>query len=186
MNSKMKTLILFFLFLCAVFTSANAQITKGNWMIGGDVAFSYSKSKYETAPDASSFAFDLSPNVGYFVFDKIAGGIKVDYYNSKYTDDFGSSSFENFYLAPFVRYYFLEPEKPLNVFFEGAYRFSALKIINSNEISLKGGMAIFLNSSVAFEISITYLNLKYNNSLVGRTNTLLLGFGIQVHLEREK
>ena len=111
MNLKMKTLIVFFLIFFATEITMNAQITKGNWLVGGDVALSYSKSKYETLPDASSFAFDISPNIGYFVYNKIAGGIKVDYYKSKYKDDLGSSTFENFYLAPFARYYFLKPEK---------------------------------------------------------------------------
>ncbi len=155
-------------------------------MVGGEASFAYSKSKFESFPDATSSTFDISPNIGYFVFDKIAGGLRVDYFNSKYENDLVSSTFENFYLAPFARYYFLEPEKRYNIFLEGSYRFSALKKINANEMSLKGGAAIFLNSSVAFEISLQYLNSKFNNTLVEHKNTILLGFGIQVHLEREK
>ena len=83
----------------------------------------------------------------------------------------------------YSRKYFLETEKPTNVFLESSYRFAVLNENNSTEFSIKGGAAIFLNSSVAFEIALEYLNSNANNTFVGE-NTLLLGFGVQIHLER--
>ncbi len=71
----------------------------------------------------------------------------------------------------------------VNPFMESSYRFSLVNENNSKEFSAKGGVAIFLNSSVAFEASLNYLNSISKNTYVG-DHTFLLGFGIQVHLEK--
>tara|TARA_R110000868_G_scaffold8606_29_gene44393 strand:+ start:526 stop:1068 length:543 start_codon:yes stop_codon:yes gene_type:complete len=179
----MKTIkLLFFTFLFFTIT-VNAQITKGNWMVGGDIAFSYSKTKPKSIVEARTFNMDISPNIGYFFWDKLAFGTKVNYTISRYRSNSGDSDFDRLLVSPFVRYYFLETEKPTNVFLESSYRFAVLNENNSTEFSIKGGAAIFLNSSVAFEIALEYLNSNANNTFVGE-NTLLLGFGVQIHLER--
>lgn len=174
---------LFFSISFIITLSLNAQITKNNWLVGGDVAFSYSKSKSDAGSE--TFIMKASPNVGYFFFDKTAFGTKVDYTLSRSKSDDGTTKFDRLLVSPFARYYFLESEKQVNVFIESSYGFSILNEDNFTEFSIKGGTAIFLNSSVAFEISIAYLNSNSKNAYVG-ANTILLGFGVQVHLERER
>ena len=161
-----------------------SQITKGNWMVGGDIAFSYSKTKPKSIVESKAFKMDISPNVGYFFWDKLAFGTRVNYTISRYRSDSGNSNFDRLLVSPFARYYFLENEKFINTFLESSYRFAILNENNSTEFSIKGGVAIFLNSSVAFEIALEYLNSNTKDIYVG-TNTLLLGFGVQIHLERK-
>lgn len=163
--------------------SINAQITKGNWMVGGDVSFSYSKSKPDSSVDSRSFNMDISPNVGYFIGDKLAFGINADYFLSRYYSDSIDSKLEQFRISPFARYYFLDVDKMVNPFLETSYRFSLLKENNGQEFSVKAGLAIFLNSSVAFEASLNYLNSTSKNQFIG-SHTILLGFGVQIHLEK--
>ncbi|WP_157206469.1 outer membrane beta-barrel protein [Mariniflexile maritimum] len=178
----MKTLFFFFVFTLTL--SINAQITKGNWLVGGDIAFSYSKSKPESTVDSKGFDINLSPNIGYFFWDKLALGTRLSYFSSRYKSDMGNSTYESFLVSPFVKYYFMDTNKMVNPFIESSYRFSLVNENNSKEFSAKGGAAIFLNSSVALEISLNYLNSITNNSFVGN-HTFLLGFGIQVHLEKQ-
>lgn len=179
----MKTLF-FSIFLIFSLTS-NAQITKGHWMVGGNAAFSYSKSKPGSIIDSESFAMDISPNVGYFLFDKIAFGSRVDYFLSSYKTNSENLTSEYLYAAPFVRYYFLEAENAINVFLESSYRFNLLYNNYSSKFGIKGGLAIFLNRNVAFEIALEYLNLAANDVSEG-LHFILLSFGIQVHLDGKK
>ncbi|MBZ9631914.1 porin family protein [Salegentibacter sp. LM13S] len=179
----MKINTLFFLLALAFSMPTNAQITKNNWLVGGDVAFSYSKTKPESTVDSQSFTINLTPNVGYFFLDKLALGTRAEYTLSRYKSDSGTSKFDRFLISPFARYYLLNIDKMVNPFLESSYRFSLINENNSREFSAKGGVAIFLNNSVAFEASLIYFNSTSNNTYVGN-HTLLLGFGIQVHLEK--
>ncbi|MFV0572584.1 MAG: outer membrane beta-barrel protein [Xanthomarina gelatinilytica] len=180
----MKSNTLFFLLAITISLTAKAQINKNNWLVGGDIAFSYSKSKPESTVDSKTFNLNASPNVGYFFWNKLAFGARFDYTLSRTKNDSGTSKFDRFLLSPFARYYFLNTDKMANPFLESSYRFSLMNENNSKEFSAKGGIAIFLNSSVAFEISLNYLNSTTNNTTFVGNQTLLLGFGIQVHLEK--
>ncbi len=177
----MKTLFLSILFITSL--TLNAQITKNNWMMGGDISFSYTESKSDIG--GKTFTMKGSPNIGYFFFNKVAVGAKIDYTFSRSKFETGTTKFDRLLASPFARYYFLEVEKPFNVFLESSYGFSLFNENNLTEFSAKAGAAIFLNRSVAFEIALEYLNSNTNNIYVG-SNTILLGFGIQVYLEREK
>mgnify|MGYP004704599487 CR=1 FL=1 len=179
---KKLTLIYAFLFF---YLSTYSQIDKGFWMLGGDASFAYGKNKSNSIVNGESFNLEISPNVGYFVVDKLALGASLDYYRSRYKTDDLTSSFDNFWVSPFVRYYFLENEKPMNVFLESSYKFSILKENKATAFSVKTGVAVFLNQSTALEISLQYLNTNSDNIFVG-SNAVLLGFGFQLHLERDK
>ena len=179
----MKTLTILFFILFATSFALNAQITKGNWMVGGDATFLYADGKIDIG--GKTFTMRCSPNIGYFFFDKMAAGIKTDYTFSRTKVPNGTSTFEMLSLAPFARYYFLEIEKPTNVFLESSYSMSVLNNSSNKEFILKGGTAIFLNSSVAFEIALEYANSTSKNVYIG-DNKILLNFGIQVHLEKER
>ena len=165
------------------------KLPKGIGWWGGDVSFSYTKSETESVGDFQNFSLNISPNAGHFFWNKLALGIRTDYTFSTTWDDRSSNSESNrLAVSPFLRYYFLDVEKIYNVFAESSYNFETFfGDYDGKEFSLKAGLAIFLNQSVAFEISLNYLNLdaENQNGFIGR-NTLLLGFGIQVHLEKNK
>ena len=175
------------LFIAALlFTGlANAQITKGNWMVGGNGSFSYTNSKSEQSSSSTKdYTINLSPNIGYFVYDKLALGSKLNYVLSKYYTEQGNSEFTFSTVGPFVRYYFLKEEKVTNLFLESSYTFSIDNKNKNSVFATKAGTVIFLNSSVGFEISLEYLLKKYNSG--DKSSGLLLGFGLQIHLEKEK
>lgn len=175
--------ILCFLLLLATSISLNAQISKGNWLVGGDVSFSYSKSKPDSSVESETFEIDFSPNIGYFFMNQLAVGSQLDFFVSRYKSDTGSSNFETLFISPFIKYYFQDDEKIFNPFIESSYRFSLLDENNLKQFSAKGGLAIFVNESVAYEVFLNYLNSTTSNQYAGN-HTLLLGFGIQIHLKK--
>lgn len=63
----MKTLFLSILFITSL--TLNAQITKNNWMMGGDISFSYTESKSDIG--GKTFTMKGSPNIGYFFLTKL-------------------------------------------------------------------------------------------------------------------
>lgn len=175
---------LFAISASAAFSQAN--INKGNWMIGGDINFS--SSKYENA-DNSVKDFSFSPNVGYFFINKLAGGLRVKVNTNNYTS--GNTGYESseVLVAPFLRYYFLPSSQKVNVFADAAYGFgnskSGISNVSTtrslNAYALKAGAAIFVVPSVAVEISLGYNSSKMED-VNERYNTIMTGIGLQIHL----
>lgn len=163
--------------------TANAQITKNNWMIGGDTYFSSNDYNGDTSNE-----FRINPNVGYFFIDKLAGGLQMNLAFTN-TDPGGRNSKASSYgFAPFARYYFLETDKIINVFTEVNYSFSFGKFgqgdtINWNGYGVKAGTVLFFNSSVGIEFSLNYTNTTRKSDDF-KIKTLLVGFGLQIHLEK--
>jgi hypothetical protein len=168
------------LFIATLFVAitSNAQIEIGNWMMGGSGGISNYKSKSVGYSQEGTNIF-ISPNVGYFLIDKLNLGasVSLSFYNPSATKTYG--------LSPYVRYYFLEKEKQINLFSEVGYGFQ--KQIHSSAtlqtFDLKAGTVIFLNSSVGLEVTLNYKNSK--NNLDYQTRLLFLGIGFQIHLEKE-
>lgn len=189
----MKTLLTVITLFLLFFGKANAQITKGNWMVGGNASFSYNRTENKNINNNSGtninyvevgiYSISLEPNVGYFVKDKLATGIKIDYTNG--FNEGGGLRFDemNLGISPFVRYYLLEKEKMYNIFLEPSfYYFTSKNLGNSSGYGLKAGFVFFLNSSVGAETVLSY-NRTSNESF--NNNNVYFGFGIQVHLEKE-
>jgi len=169
--------ILFIVILLVTF-ALNAQIDKGNWMMGGSAGISNYKSKTGEFSQEGTNIF-ISPNVGYFLIDKLNLGASVllSFYNPSATKTYG--------LSPYVRYYFLEKEKQINLFSEAGYGFQK-QIHSSTTLQtfyLKAGTVIFLNSSVGLEVALNYSNSKQNSDY--QTRLIFLGIGFQIHLEKE-
>jgi hypothetical protein len=76
----------------------------------------------------------------------------------------------------------------INFFTQLGYGYSEGKSQSSNftnktnSVIVKGGTAVFFNSSVALEVSIDYSSSKFNNNT--KSNYLTLGIGFQIHLEK--
>ncbi len=194
---KLKILFIFFFFSTS---SIRAQLTKNNWLVGGNGSFSRSNNLIGAPNEYKSTAIVLSPNIGYFFVDKLATGLRVTttfIKNNPSNTSVGVFSFgsrtEFFNLGPFVRYYFLNTEKRINFFTEGLYQYQLRRDININSESKESanvfivscGPVFYLNNIVGIEFTIGYSTQKYTNSLL-RTNTIQTAIGLQIHLEKEK
>jgi hypothetical protein len=178
-----KILYLTILFSC--FTQA--QITKGNWMIGGSGSFSsnteYSKN---TNNKYKSEDFSINADIGYFFINKLSTGVKINYYKTKpnYEGAFENSSYS---LGPFVRYYFLKPEKIYNIFLESAYSWEQYNsntfITNSQAFNISAGSTIYFNSSVGLEFFVQFVDKKYKDPFDTGVKRLQTGLGLQIYLE---
>ena len=58
--------------------AATGQITKGNWMVGGNFSYSRQNSSGNDASNSIFRKIDIEPNVAYFFYDKIAAGINLN------------------------------------------------------------------------------------------------------------
>lgn len=174
------TLLCFLTFICY------SQITKDNWLIGG--AASFRSSKYDNGGVSSKQTIiQLSGDVGYFIIDKFATGLKLGYSRIETNNPLNISN--TYEIGPFVRYYFLPPGKYVNIFSELSYQYGLMKTNqgvkqNSNNFSGVLGCAAFFNRSVAIEFTVGYSSYLYNNN-TGKVNSLIAGVGFHFHLEKE-
>ncbi|MGE5107926.1 MAG: outer membrane beta-barrel protein [Sphingobacteriales bacterium] len=185
--------ILFF-FLCLTFYSlyADSQINKNNWMIGGNI--SYSRTNYNSqnygAPH-TAYNLQIKPNIGYFVADKLAIGLKVgiDKSGSKDANTTFYLSYTDFNIGPFIRYYLLSKERTVNLLTEAAYQYGFeggnYDKTSKNSFTFSAGPVAYFNSSVGLEFLITYSTYKFSG-INGSNGTIQFGFGLQVHLEKDK
>lgn len=170
--------------------TANSQITKGNWMVGGSGNFSsYENKNISNGVEVSykGIGLNFSPNIGYFFADRIVAGTTIGLGYTKPKDYDSSFSYG---IGPFVRYYFLKEDKKINILTEVNYSFgeskSASNKSHNNGYGVKAGPAIFFNSSVALELTLEYFHSKLNpqNGSGSTANNLQVGLGFQIHLEK--
>lgn len=191
-----KLITLAFVFLTI---SASAQLDKGVWLVGGTGSLLASKVEY-TIP-AMSYAYSadklnisISPNIGYFLMDKFALGIKSSYNKDKSEVNDGGYSNENrFSLGPFARYYFLEKDKQYNILSALSYQYGFYWIKpskgNSNTFNVAAGSAVYFNNSVGLEFLVGYYSTKEtvrigdNNNIV-KQNGMQMSIGFQIHLQK--
>jgi hypothetical protein len=174
----MKTLFFFIVFSLSL--TLNAQITKGNWLIGGDASFNSSTTHDSDGNETGrSSGIRVFPNIGYFFMDKFVAGLTP---NLTYNSTRNGNKNCGYGIGPFARYYFLKPENRINIFVDANYIYFYSDSISSHNSSFttKAGPALFFNDSVALEFTLSY-NID-NFSTV--TNRIQLGFGFQIHLEK--
>ena len=168
--------------------TANAQITQGNWMVGGSGNFTNYKSTFQsnnTEVIQTGYGFNILPNLGYFIEDNLALGAIVGFSFSNPSGDNNNS--KGYGISPFIRYYFRKSDKMINPFLQTSYGFNEGKsdsggLNKSTGYSIKGGSAIFFNSSVALELSLNYDSSKFNSN--SKSNNFTVGIGFQIHLEK--
>jgi hypothetical protein len=189
--NNMRTLFFFLVLTTAL--SLNAQITKGNWLVGGDGNYSSVKFLSEingikTKSTANSIR--LNPNLGYFISDKFAGGLQL---NFTFLEPGSSTKSTSYSFGPFIRYYFLEQSKRINLFAQANYNLGFGKNASNvetdtNGYGLKAGTVLFFNSSVGIELSLNYTNSNsksnFNGGSENTSKTFLIGLGFQIHLEK--
>jgi hypothetical protein len=194
---------LFFLSLSICFLSAYSfgQLTKKTWLVGGAGSL-YSYNEVFTASNinvtAKYTAIDLSASVGYFFIDKFSGGLRP--YFSSFKGESSGGGITNYYrlaIGPFLRYYFLNHDKPFNLLADISYQFGINKDMAGsaqkgkfNQLSIMGGSEIFFNSNVGLEILLGYAQkITSIDNLPNASNSnkkgVQVSIGFQFHLEKD-
>jgi hypothetical protein len=163
---KRKIIPLFFLILFS--TNGYSQLTKGFWMFGGNGSFENSRTYYSQG-QLKVTTITASPNVGFFVFDKFATGVRLDFRYTKggsINPPYSKSTI--WQIGPYARYYFLSKSKRVNLLSEGSVIYELNKYnettLNSAEFRFLGGPVIFLNSSVGVEFLAGYKAGKFEST----------------------
>ena len=174
----------FYLSFIVLFFSltANSQITKGNWMVGGDG--SYYRHTYN---GVSLISFSINPDIGYFIKDKLVIGSNLNYIYYASSERSTSTS-RTIGAGVFTRYYFLKPQKIFNLFSQIHYNYSNFKSYtassssNFHKYGVKSGAVVFFTENVGLELSLQY---DYSSSK-SFTSTYLIGnIGFHIHLEKK-
>ena len=195
----MKNLILFFALL--LFKNAHAQLDKGIWLVGGTGSlYSYTENyNTPTFNQTSKYtSIDMAASIGYFIADKFVVGLRPSFssYKGVVINTTGGTNQYKLSVGPFVRYYFLNKDKPFNILFDASYQLGINKYLRSpqekgkfNTLSIMGGSEIFFNSSVGLEILLGYTSkvLSIDNSQSAANNTkkgFQTSIGFTFHLEK--
>lgn len=188
-NNRMKKALVIIGTLLFLSSTTYCQLTKGNWLAGGNASFSSVRNSSTGSTIYNQSTIALSPNVGYFFADKFAVGLRPSIVFVK--SSLGNSNkFTDFKVAAFGRYYLLEPSKIYNIVTEASYGIGISKVSGQNDqlnvktYAFSGGPVIFFNSSVGLEFLVSYSSTKAALNQ-GRNNEIRLGIGFQIHLEKE-
>lgn len=164
--------------------NANAQIQKGNLMVGADLAnFKFT----------NGFQMALNPKIGYFVKDNWAVGANV---GLDVVSPQGTGSTQTSYtVGAFTRYYFNDKEidtllKHGRFFAEGTVGFggdnsSSGNSTNGVDLGVGAGYAYFITPNIGLEGLLKFQGLAGG----GNTNfngNLYLGVGFQIYLPSAK
>jgi len=188
----MKLLTLLFLFV-SIATSGIAQINKGQFLIGGSVSFESIKNEGSNVVNYKTTDVFISPNIGYFIINNLAAGLRFDFrsYKEKVPNDFTQTYTS---ISPFLRYYFLQPTKKLNVFIDVSYINYTSKFKSSSGASytektngyiISAGPSIFLTPQVAIEFTIGYKRTTEKDHPINST-IINSGIGLQIHFGKAK
>lgn len=162
----------------------HGQITKGNWMVGGNASFT--KTDYATAVSGQYKRTDLliAAPIGHFLIDKFAVGITPSLVYGKTVLSTNTGSGTVFKIGPFVRYYFLKPDQQFNLFAEGSYAYGTSSAKQGQHTyTAKAGPVLYFNSSVGLEFTVAHSTTKFVG-VEGRDNLLQFGIDFQIHLEK--
>lgn len=179
----MKKLILVIL-LAFIPNLMHSQISKGDYLLGGSIYLGYVDGRNElngVTAEARQFGLGINPTAGYFIIDKLAIGSSLNYY---YTYSFDSkNSYNSVGIGPYLKYYFLEKEKNINIFSHLSYNIDIIEDFDNSSHNFKvgAGPIFFINKNIAIETGIYY---NYNKYLNSRTHNIYMGAGFSLHLDR--
>ncbi len=179
----MQKKILVFSLLMACLSVSYAQTDKGTWMLGGTGAITNNEN-----PQSSTFTFNLSPRIGYFVVPNWAIGVQTGFSisNSEFKLPAVGEFKQNVRnLGVFTRYYFLPNRFKIFPHLDYQRTWTTLKsqvlFGNSNEQNTQMwqsniglGATYFLNSSIGIE-ALAYYQLLGQDAMQNRN-----GLGIQI------
>ena|SRR6478672_10557623 len=185
------------LFICSIIlllfanSTSFSQINKADWLIGGNGTFTNLTQKSDNSDVKSSQSIlIISAKAGYFIFDRLAGGVNTGYIRSQSSSSGNqtSSGSWKYNLGPFVRYYFIKPNKVFNIMSEIGYQHAFSSLIFSRDswssngtYSFSAGPVIYFNEHTAIEFTAGYTTVKFGNAKI---HTLQSGIGLQIHLNK--
>ncbi|TAH12255.1 MAG: hypothetical protein EAZ12_02660 [Sphingobacteriia bacterium] len=170
-----------------IINTAKGQLTKGNWLVGGNISFNSETNKSANSSQSSAYTVEINPTIGYFFTNKFATGVKsgIRLRGVKGTGTSVYSKYNNFNIGPFLRYYCLPIDNRINLLVEGLYQFGLEGDKNANtsknNFSFSAGPVIYFNSSIGLEFIMSYSSYKFNG-IEGRNSNIQIGIGIQAHL----
>ena len=171
--------------LCGL--KSNAQIQKGNYLLGANVA-----GLHIGLGENASFSGNVNPNVGYFFADKFAVAATPSF-------SFSSVNKGNHHLVYGLglmgRYYFGASEISGSGFGSGrffgeanaaVFKSKSYGSITPFSFGLGAGYAYFINKNIALEGKLTYDRLMLDGGLQEDQEALNISFGCQIHLDGKK
>ena len=172
---KLPQYVLCLLIVSFSLTYSVAQVSKGQWMIGG---YGYIN------PDRF-ININVSPTGGYMISDKIAIGaiLNIEYANSKYAHYLSN------YLIPTGRYYFGKSKTQPFILAgfgvaHGATIYKDNTRENNSDFSYYGGGALGLSHLVNNNIAIEVM-AGYSNSPSTKFAGTFVNFGFQIFLNKK-
>jgi outer membrane protein W len=197
-NTIMKLITLLCLLLSTTIVTT-AQIKKGQFLVGGSISFESVKNEGSNAVNYKTTNLFISPNIGYFIIEKLAGGVRLNVTSYKQDLPF-DHNVTVISMSPFVRYYFLPAVKKVNAFIDLGYLNTKTKFRDnttqppytnsyterSNGYSISAGPAIFLNDHVSLEFTVGYRHLTADNQYNVESSTVTSALGLQIHLGKLK
>lgn len=184
----MKLSNIIIILILSISSTVHAQISKRNWMMGGNGSFSSSE-RYPVQSriqGAKIKELIISGRLGYFFVDKFVAGAAVKYY--KY--DRRGDNVSNLNYGLYSRYYILNKEKVVNIFAEGGYYLGRISFNNAKDndfqygYSVSAGPSVFFNQSVAMELGVEYSSSRFTGVSNDRLNALNVFLGFQIFLEK--
>ncbi|KHJ38354.1 hypothetical protein PBAC_13600 [Pedobacter glucosidilyticus] len=155
-----------------------SQINKGSWLIGGSIDFTSQNTHYGVFSRTSTI-INSKADIGYFLIDQLAFGVKPGFYLYK---DYSQLNIKYFDLGVFSRYYFLKSNSLYNIIIQPECFMSfGDGGATINTYSLLAGPVIYFNERIGLEFNIGYSiqNIKGNSAKI---HTLQSGIGLQIHL----
>ncbi len=177
--------------------SANCQLDKKYWFVGGTGNFYTYKDAYtatgQTTVTGKLTEINLAANIGYFLADKFAAGLRPGITSIK---SHGANSASvlteatKIYIGPFARYYFLDKDKQFNILVDGNYQFGTFSNFGkgtTQSASIMAGTELFFNTSVGIEFLLGYLYQKNvkdetQNAYEYMKKGFYVSIGFQLHL----
>ncbi|GAA4137064.1 hypothetical protein GCM10022216_12750 [Sphingobacterium kyonggiense] len=166
----MKKLLLTLTAVSALSLAANAQTSKGTFLVGGSVSYEGTTIKDS---DAKNNSFAIVPQLGYFVADNIAVGTGIGYNWAETESDAGVKNTNNaFQLAPFGRIY-SQNDGPVKFYGQlsvpmswGTTKVDGDKTGTTAKygVELAPGLAFFPTSNIGIDFRVKGLYFNSNNT----------------------
>lgn len=182
----MKKLITVIVIIAVSFTAANAQIQKGNIMVGGNLT-----NINLGLDDPKIFSVDITPKAAWFIQDNIALGGYLNFgletaKNSSTTTSYGVGALGRYYTGKDV-----EVLKHGRFFAEATAGIGGVNVsdgggnTNGLNLSVGPGFVYFITPNIGLETLFKYNGLLGFGSATTQSN-LNLSFGFQIHLPGQK
>ncbi len=183
----MKKIIGLFIIFVALFSAkANAQLQKGNFLVGGDIAnFNF------TLGGGGAFQATLDPKVAFFIQNNVALGVYIDFGLATAK---GAGTTTNYGAGALGRYYVNDPKlevlKHGRLFFEGNAGIQGVSLSGGSNTTGLGlgigpGYAYFITNNIGLETLLKYNGIVGFGSQPYNSN-LNLGIGFQIYLSNRR